>query len=162
VLRPQGYAERAIFVVDKQGVIRYVDVHDIDLQPDNEVLFGILQRIEPILAAEYAARQANHPVEQAVTFPVSQPAAVAVAPERTAEVTLYCTPWCPGCRRVRAFLRENSIPFEEINIMQDRVAAQRVRDWANGKETTPTLDINGTIVVEFDQARVARLLGIKP
>ena len=56
VLRPEGYTERAIFVIDKQGIIRYVDVHNIDLQPDNEVLFGILDWLEPVGAAQYAAR----------------------------------------------------------------------------------------------------------
>ena len=27
-----------LFIVDKQGVVRYVDIHDIDHQPDNDVL----------------------------------------------------------------------------------------------------------------------------
>jgi alkyl hydroperoxide reductase subunit AhpC len=39
VLRPQGLAERAIFIIDKQGVIRYIDVHELREQPDEEVLF---------------------------------------------------------------------------------------------------------------------------
>ncbi len=38
VLRPEGYSERAIFIIDKDGIIRYIDVHDIDNQPSNEVL----------------------------------------------------------------------------------------------------------------------------
>src|SRR6185436_20564296 len=33
VLRDEGKAERAIFVVDKRGIIRHVDVHDIDEPP---------------------------------------------------------------------------------------------------------------------------------
>lgn len=45
VYRPEGYAERALFVIDKQGVIRYIDVHDIDEQPDEEVLFDILRKL---------------------------------------------------------------------------------------------------------------------
>src|ERR1044071_4616535 len=32
VLRPNGITERAIFVVDKQGIIRYIDIHDIGSQ----------------------------------------------------------------------------------------------------------------------------------
>ena len=31
---PDGYSERAIFVIDKRGFIRYIDIHDIDEQPD--------------------------------------------------------------------------------------------------------------------------------
>ncbi len=34
VLRGEGYAERAVFVIDKQGVVQYVDVHDIQEPPD--------------------------------------------------------------------------------------------------------------------------------
>jgi len=45
VLRNEGYSERALFVIDKQGVIRYVDVHDLNDQPDNEVLFRELEKL---------------------------------------------------------------------------------------------------------------------
>jgi peroxiredoxin len=43
ILRSDGTSERAIFLIDKQGVIRYVDVHDINLRPDLEQLFGELE-----------------------------------------------------------------------------------------------------------------------
>ncbi|GFK93478.1 Putative peroxiredoxin [Fundidesulfovibrio magnetotacticus] len=34
VLRPEGVSERALFVIDKAGVIRFIDVHDINARPD--------------------------------------------------------------------------------------------------------------------------------
>lgn len=34
ILRSTGEAERSLFVIDKQGVIRYIDVHDINSRPD--------------------------------------------------------------------------------------------------------------------------------
>lgn len=34
VLRSDGTSERALFVIDKQGVVRYIDVHDINERPD--------------------------------------------------------------------------------------------------------------------------------
>ena len=46
VLREHGMTERAIFIVDKQGVIRYIDVHDFSSQPDNEELFAVLEALE--------------------------------------------------------------------------------------------------------------------
>jgi peroxiredoxin len=46
VLRKEGYCERALFIVDKEGIIRYIDIHDIDAQPDNQELFGILRELE--------------------------------------------------------------------------------------------------------------------
>jgi len=46
VLREQGFNERAIFVVDKKGVVRYIDIHDIDEQPDNEMLLDVLRDLD--------------------------------------------------------------------------------------------------------------------
>ncbi len=45
VLREQGMAERAIFIIDKEGKVAYIDVHDISLQPDNEDLFETLRQM---------------------------------------------------------------------------------------------------------------------
>jgi peroxiredoxin len=45
VFRKEGYSERALFVIDKQGVIRYVDVHEFNDQPDNGVLYRELEKL---------------------------------------------------------------------------------------------------------------------
>lgn len=42
--RPEGYSERALFVIDKEGRIVYKDIHKIDEQPDNEEIFEILRK----------------------------------------------------------------------------------------------------------------------
>jgi len=46
VLRQHGMTERAIFIVDKQGIIQYIDIHDFNSQPENEALFQVLERLE--------------------------------------------------------------------------------------------------------------------
>ncbi len=46
VLRSDGVSERALFVIDKKGIIRYVDVHDINKRPRLEVLVKELQNLE--------------------------------------------------------------------------------------------------------------------
>jgi peroxiredoxin len=46
VLLPQGYTERAIFIVDKEGVVRYAHIYDINELPDNEPLFQVLRDLE--------------------------------------------------------------------------------------------------------------------
>lgn len=43
-LRPEGYSERALFVVDKEGRIIHKDIHKIDEQPDNEEIFDVLRK----------------------------------------------------------------------------------------------------------------------
>lgn len=40
-----GASERALFIIDKEGVIRFIDVHPITEQPDNEELFEILRKL---------------------------------------------------------------------------------------------------------------------
>ena len=45
VLREGGFAERALFVVDRQGIIRYVHVNPIGEVPDNKPVLDVLQRL---------------------------------------------------------------------------------------------------------------------
>jgi len=42
----KGISERAIVIVDKQGVIRYIDVHDISEAPENEQLLEVLRELD--------------------------------------------------------------------------------------------------------------------
>ncbi len=46
VLRTGGISERALFVIDKQGVIRYIDVHDINERPNLEELVRALEKLK--------------------------------------------------------------------------------------------------------------------
>jgi peroxiredoxin (alkyl hydroperoxide reductase subunit C) len=46
VLRSDGTTERALFVIDKKGIIRYIDVHDINRRPPLEVLVGELEKLK--------------------------------------------------------------------------------------------------------------------
>jgi glutaredoxin len=143
VLRSEGYTERAIFIIDPAGVIRYIDIHDIDDQPSNEVLFEELAKISP---------QARKVVEQ------RRSVSGGVQDLPHGGVVMYCTSWCPSCRNARAWLKEHNIPYSEVDIERTPGAAAQVRKWANGNQTTPTFDINGTIVVDFDVARLTELL----
>jgi peroxiredoxin (alkyl hydroperoxide reductase subunit C) len=45
VLRSDGVAERALFVIDKKGIIRYIDVHNINQRPPLEVLVRELEKL---------------------------------------------------------------------------------------------------------------------
>lgn len=45
VLRSDGMSERALILVDKKGVIRYLDVHDINQRPDLGVLAAELDKL---------------------------------------------------------------------------------------------------------------------
>lgn len=46
ILRTDGVTERAIFVIDKKGIIRYIDVHDINQRPSLEALITALEKLK--------------------------------------------------------------------------------------------------------------------
>ncbi len=46
ILRPEGVTERAIFIIDKKGIIRYIDVHDINTRPDLGSIIRALQSVK--------------------------------------------------------------------------------------------------------------------
>lgn len=46
VLRSDGVTERALFIIDKKGIIRYIDVHNINQRPSLEVLVEELDKLK--------------------------------------------------------------------------------------------------------------------
>jgi alkyl hydroperoxide reductase subunit AhpC len=42
----KGICERAVVIVDKQGVVRYIDVHDINEAPENAQLIEVLRELQ--------------------------------------------------------------------------------------------------------------------
>jgi peroxiredoxin (alkyl hydroperoxide reductase subunit C) len=46
VLRSDGTTERALILVDKEGIIRYIDVHDINLRPPLEDIVRELKALK--------------------------------------------------------------------------------------------------------------------
>ncbi|WP_291326300.1 peroxiredoxin [Desulfovibrio sp. UCD-KL4C] len=45
ILRTDGVTERAIFIIDKKGVIRYIDIHDINTHPELGKIIRTLKEI---------------------------------------------------------------------------------------------------------------------
>jgi peroxiredoxin len=46
VLRSDGTSERALFVIDKKGIIRYIEISDINKRPSLEILAKELGKLE--------------------------------------------------------------------------------------------------------------------
>lgn len=56
-----------------------------------------------------------------------------------ASFTLYSTPWCGYCLRLKTMLKASGISYEEINIEKDAAAAEFVGSVNDGNQTVPTL-----------------------
>lgn len=143
VFRPQdGKSERAIFLVDPEGIIRYIDIHDIDDQPDNEELFDQISTATGTVPTP------------AVTAPESDPNTAG------ADVVMYCTPWCPDCRAAREWLAGHAIEYIEIDISRDPIARETAAGYNEGRLHTPTFEIGAEICIDFKPDRLAELLDL--
>jgi glutaredoxin len=141
-IEAEGKSERAIFVLDKQGIIRYIDIHDIDHQPDNDEVRKILREIDP----EAAARQPEPEPDDALP---------------SSGIVLYCTKWCPACRRARNLFAELNLEYTEVDVNITPGATEQVKKWADGNRTTPTFNIDGTIIVNWNEMELRKVLAEK-
>ncbi|MBI4706576.1 MAG: glutathione S-transferase N-terminal domain-containing protein [Candidatus Omnitrophica bacterium] len=77
----------------------------------------------------------------------------------TKNVKVYSTPTCPWCIRVKQFLKENNVLFEDLDVSTNQ-AAQEEMIQKSGQMGVPVLDIEGEIIVGFDKERIKTILGI--
>lgn len=77
-------------------------------------------------------------------------------------IIIYGTEWCGDCRRARRFFMQNNIPFEWVNIDQNKEAEQYVLQVNKGMRSVPTILFpDGSILVEPSSAKLAAKLAIE-
>lgn len=74
-------------------------------------------------------------------------------------VKVYGTRTCPYCARVKQFLADNNIEFEDIDVSANPEKAREAVE-KSGQMGVPVLDIGGEVIVGFDKAKISRALGI--
>ncbi|MBI2444469.1 MAG: glutaredoxin family protein [Candidatus Magasanikbacteria bacterium] len=74
-------------------------------------------------------------------------------------VTVYSTPTCPWCHKTKQYLTAKNIPFTDINVAADQQKAQEMIA-KSGQMGVPVIEIDGNIVVGYDQAKINKLLGL--
>ncbi len=76
------------------------------------------------------------------------------------KVIVYTTPVCPWCVRVKEWLKERKIPFQEIDVANNRQAAiEMVKK--SGQMGVPVIEIDGQIIVGFDVEKLKAALKIE-
>ena len=72
-------------------------------------------------------------------------------------VTVYTTPTCSFCNKVKKYLKQNRVTFKEHNIAKDkRKADEMVKK--SGQMGVPVLDVHGKIIVGFDVQKIEQAL----
>lgn len=84
----------------------------------------------------------------------------APADQPSKRITVYSTPTCPWCNTLKSYLRKNGVSFRDIDVSKDHQAAQELVR-RSGQQGVPQTDINGQIVVGFDQAKLKTALNLQ-
>jgi glutaredoxin len=83
------------------------------------------------------------------------PVQVTAAPGAGGGVTLFTTEWCGACRRAKAFLRENRIPFSEWDVEKSDYGAAKFAQL--GGRGVPLITVGARKMLGFDPGRFMQL-----
>lgn len=75
------------------------------------------------------------------------------------KVIIYSTPTCHYCKIAKEFFKEKGVIYEEHDVASD-IEQRKVMVDKSGQLGVPVIDIEGQIIVGFDEATVAGALGI--
>ncbi len=73
------------------------------------------------------------------------------------KVVIYTTPECAYCKMTKEFFRQNNISYEEKDVSVDDKAREEMVT-RSGQLGVPVIDIDGRIIVGFDEAAMKELL----
>lgn len=75
-------------------------------------------------------------------------------------VIIYGTSHCPWCKKTREWMKENKVEFKDINVEDDeKFAKEAIKK--SGQQGVPVIDIDGKIIVGFDEDAFKKTLKIK-
>ena len=75
------------------------------------------------------------------------------------KVIVYSTATWPWCTKVKAYLDDNNVEYEAFDVGQDREKAMEMVD-KSGQQGVPVVDIDGKIVVGFNEKKLNKYLEI--
>lgn len=75
------------------------------------------------------------------------------------KVQIYTTPTCVYCKMAKEFFKNNNVEYEEKNVAMDAGARDEMIQ-KSGQMGVPVIDIEGKIIVGFDQPKLKEALNI--
>lgn len=80
------------------------------------------------------------------------------------KVTIYTTPTCGFCKMAKEFLTKHSVEYSEFDVAADSAKAEEMVE-KSGQMGVPVILVgegdDEAMIVGFDQAKLAELLGIE-
>ena len=75
------------------------------------------------------------------------------------KVIIYSTPYCVYCKMVKEFFKQNKVEYDEKDVASD-VSAREEMISKTGQMGVPVIDVQGKIIIGFDQPKLKEALGI--
>lgn len=121
----------------------------------------------PVLAGVYKWTDAQGRIQYSDTPPLAAkasqlklqtytgPAQVSKAIGADSGVTLYTTEWCGVCKRAKAFMKQNGVPFREWDVEKTEYGAIKFRQL--GGSGVPLITVGSEKMMGFDPDRFMAL-----
>ncbi len=74
-------------------------------------------------------------------------------------VKIYSTPTCVYCKMAKEFFKKNNVNYQELNVAEDEKAREEMIQ-KSGQLGVPVIDIDGEIMVGFDEPTLRKALGL--
>lgn len=72
---------------------------------------------------------------------------------------MFTTPYCAYCKMAKVFFEKHHVAYTEKDVAADAVARGEMIK-KSGQFGVPVFEVNGKIIIGFDQARLKESLGI--
>mgnify|MGYP001401019077 CR=1 FL=1 len=69
------------------------------------------------------------------------------------EIKIYTTPTCPWCLKLKEWLKKKKLSFEEFDTTDSDEARDEILE-KSGQLAVPVIDIDGEIIVGFDEKKI--------
>ena len=73
------------------------------------------------------------------------------------EVTLYTTPTCAWCKKLKEWLKKKKISYQEHDVTESDSARETMID-KTGQMAGPVIEIAGEVLVGFDEKRLEEIV----
>jgi len=75
------------------------------------------------------------------------------------KITVYSTPSCPWCRKVKQYFKSLGIPFKDVDVSKNPKKAEEMYR-KSGQMGVPVVVMGNQVIVGFDKAKIDKILGI--
>ncbi|MBL7051565.1 MAG: glutaredoxin family protein [Nanoarchaeota archaeon] len=75
------------------------------------------------------------------------------------KIVMYGTPSCHWCKKAKEFFVEKGVKYEYIDVQADQEKAKEMVE-KSGQMGVPVIDIDGEILVGFEEDKIKKILEI--